>query len=81
VATRFADWEQSGDREQLRANVSLVGGLLGPPGSLPDFVRRELLLPGDGAIATAVHATKVSARFLLGLWRVRGGRRWVEPAF
>lgn len=77
TAVRFADWDQTGDRDQLRANISLVGGLLAPPGSLPEFLRRELTVPGGPAAASAEHAVKVSARYLIGLWKVRGGRTWV----
>src|SRR5205085_8299101 len=50
VATRLADWTQAGDLDQLRANISLVGGLLGPPGSGMDFARRELMLDGVPAV-------------------------------
>src|SRR4051812_27769998 len=43
LAVRLADWSQAGERDQLAANISLVGGLLGPRSSVPDFVRRELV--------------------------------------
>jgi len=78
LATRLADWTQAGDPDQLRANVSLVSGLLGPWGSAPDFVRRELFLQGLSAAQRAEHVLKVSARYALALWRVRGTRPWVE---
>lgn len=79
LATRLADWRQEGDRDQLMANMSLVGGLLGPPGSLHEFARRELTLPGEGTRAGALHAAKVSARYGIALWRARAGRQWTEP--
>lgn len=80
TAARLADWRQAGDRDQMSANISLVGGLLRPPGSLPEFARRELLLPSEGPVTSAVHAAKVVARSAFALWKVRGDRRWVEPA-
>jgi hypothetical protein len=76
LATRLADWTQQGDREQLRANISLVRGLLGPPRSAPALVRRELWSFGAGPFQRAAHAAKTSARYALALWRVRGGRSW-----
>ena len=79
VAERLADWHQAGDRDQLMANISLVGGLLGPRGSWRDFVNREVLRPEEGAPASAAHAVKRTARYALALWKVRGGRRWVDP--
>jgi hypothetical protein len=78
VATRLADWTQHGDRDQLRANITLVDGLLGPRGTGRAFVRRELLPPGVGPVRRAVHAAKVCARFCLALWRVRGARSWAS---
>lgn len=71
LATRLADWTQHGDPDQLRANVSLVGGLLGPPGSGPEFVRRELLEKATGRRATVVHCVKTGGRYVLALWRAR----------
>lgn len=76
VATRLADWTQHGDRDQLRANISLVGGLLGPPDSTRDFVQRELLSEGNGPLGRPAHFVKMCGRFLLALWRVRGNRSW-----
>jgi hypothetical protein len=73
IAERLADWAQAGDPDQLAANVSLVDGLLGPPGSARAFVARELS-PPEGS--TLEHATKVLARYAIALWRVRGGRDW-----
>jgi hypothetical protein len=73
LAQRLADWTQTSDRDQLLANISLVDGLLGPSGSGRAFVRRELV-PRSGS--PVVHAAKVVARYVIALWRVRGGRRW-----
>ncbi len=75
LGARLADWAQEGDRDQLAANISLVGGLLGPARRLPDFVRRELVSP-EGP--PTPHAGKMLMRYALALWRVRGGRRWTE---
>ena len=58
LATRLSDWAQDGDLDQLAANISLVGALLGPRGSTGDFARRELLPPGLGARRRAVHAVE-----------------------
>lgn len=78
MATRLMDWTQAGDLDQLHANVSLVGGLLGPPGSGRDFARRELF-PADVAVSErAAHSAKRLARYALALWRVRGTRPWVK---
>jgi hypothetical protein len=62
----------------MSANISLVGALLRPPGSLREFARREFLPPGSPPAATAIRAAKVSARYGLALWTVRGGRAWAE---
>jgi hypothetical protein len=78
AAIRLADWTQSGDRDQLSANISLVGALLRPPGSLSEFARREFVLP-EGPRASAIHAAKFGARYGLALWKVRGGRQWADP--
>lgn len=75
VAERLADWTQEGDRDQLAANISLAGGLLGPAGASREFLRRELR-PQTGP--TAPHAAKMVARYALALWRVRAGRRWID---
>jgi hypothetical protein len=77
MATRLADWAQYGDRQQLRANMSLVSGLLGPPRSARPFVRRELLSYGSGAAARAAHVAKMCGRYVLGLWGIRRGRSWM----
>ena len=76
LAARLADWTQHGDREQLRANISLVGGLLGPPSSGLDFVRRELLSYRAGRFGRPGHFVKRVARYLIALWSLRRGRAW-----
>jgi hypothetical protein len=80
MATRLADPTQCGDREQLRANMSLVGGLLGPPRSVRPFVRRELLSYGVGPAGRAAHFAKMCARYVLALWGIRQGRSWAVDA-
>lgn len=76
MATRLADWTQRGDRDQLRANVSLVNGLLGPRSYGRAFAHRELLSYGDTTLDHAAHVAKRFVRYGLAVWRVRGGRRW-----
>lgn len=76
LATRFADWTQQGDPDQLSANISLVGGLLGPPGSAWSFARRELLPYDLRPGPRLAHAVKRCGRYGLALWRVRGDRTW-----
>ena len=76
LAVRLADWRQDRDRDQMAANISLVGGLLGPRGSAPDFARRELVPANNAPAATAAHALKMCSRYTLALWRVRGARTW-----
>jgi hypothetical protein len=74
VAARLACWSQSGEHDQLAANVELVDGLLTPARSLHRFLRRQALgAPG----ALPVHLAKVAARFAAALWRVR--RRPWDP--
>jgi hypothetical protein len=78
LAVRLADWTQDGERDQLAANISLVGGLLGPRRSVPDFVRRELVPDPGRPGASAVHAFKMSARYAAAVWKVRGEREWAR---
>jgi hypothetical protein len=82
LAVRLADWRQDRDRDQMAANISLIGGLLGPRGSARDFARRELVPASNAPAATAAHAVKMCSRYALALWRVRGARTWApDPAF
>jgi hypothetical protein len=76
LAVRLADWTQAGESDQLAANIALVDGLLGPPGSAPALARRQLTTRAGG---TLPHAVKTLARWAAGLWRVRRGRQW-SPA-
>lgn len=78
IAIRLADWTQTGDIDQLGANISLVGGILGPRGSMQEFVRRELLVQGAPLLPKLAHAAKMCGRYALALWRVRGERPWVR---
>lgn len=76
MGSRLADWTQQGDRDQLAANISLAGGLLGPAGTRRSFLGRELV-PAQGP--SGPHAAKMLARYSVALWHLRGGRRWAEP--
>ena len=68
LAARLCDWAQVDDRDQRAANVSLVDALLAPPGSLPEFARRELI-PRSGAALP--HMAKMLGRYAVALWRSR----------
>jgi hypothetical protein len=69
LATRLTEWSQEGDPAQLWANISLVGGLLGPAGSGSAFVKRELLGKANQPAATAAHVIKTLGRYVLALLR------------
>jgi hypothetical protein len=71
IAARLADWAQVGSRDQRAANVSMLSGLLGPWRSLPDFVQRELRPETDSIPARVAHASKMCARYVIGLARTR----------
>jgi hypothetical protein len=88
-AAQLANWNQRGDPDQVSANVTLVDGLLAPPGGLPDFARRHLLTPAEAIgdhhrvtdgfrrrVSAALHAAKLAARYVIALWLTRGGRAW-----
>jgi hypothetical protein len=83
LAANLANWNQVGDRDQLRANIAVVDALLSPPGELPRFLRREVFvtraeiesiygLPASArwrvAAMRPVHAVKTTARHVAGLW-------------
>lgn len=76
LGARLADWAQEGDRDQLAANVSLAGAVMGPARSIPEFVRRELLAAEGSSFS---HAAKMLLRYAVALGRLRGGRRWTDP--
>jgi Uncharacterised nucleotidyltransferase len=73
LATRLANWDLSGDPDQIYANVALIDGLLAPRRGLTAFMRRQLLGLGGA------HAAKMLVRSLIALWRLRGHRRWSPP--
>jgi putative nucleotidyltransferase-like protein len=75
LSIRLGDWTQAAERDQLAANISLVGGLLGPAGSAPAFARRELVSQSGASLP---HAAKMIARYARAFWRVRGGRGSAE---
>jgi hypothetical protein len=93
TATRLANWTVSGDWDQVGANLTLVDFLLSPPADGWSFLRRSLLPPGPNissmyrlspsarwrhAFWRLAHAPKLTVRYLIALWRVRGYRRWVS---
>lgn len=86
VAARLANPEQTGELDQLAANVELVDVLLGPADQLREFADRSLLLepaviagfyglqPSDRVrvrLLRILHVPKVLARYLFGLWGAR----------
>jgi hypothetical protein len=66
LAVRLACWSQRGEHDQLRANISLVDGLLTPAPSLDRFMIRAMK---DDPIVP--HVAKTTARFAAALWAVR----------
>jgi hypothetical protein len=90
LAANLANWAQTGEPDQLRANITVVDALLSPPAELSNFARRELFvtrselhsmygLPSTARLRTAamriVHVPKVLARQLAGLRAAFGARR------
>jgi hypothetical protein len=89
-AVRLGTWRLAGDDDQIRANTTLIDLLLAPPNGRGDFVRRHVLLPDAvllerGAArnrlgrARALHVLRLAARYIIALWRIRGGREWAPP--
>jgi hypothetical protein len=92
-AVRLTNWDLRGGTDQIRANVSLIDGLLAPKGGLSDYFGRQLFPPLralEGAYPVhgsrlrsggyrALHAGKLLARYGVALWRLRGGRSWSPP--
>lgn len=91
LACRLANWDLRGDDDQIKANVTLVDGLLAPSGGLRDFAGRHVLAPDEFLTTTygvppgartrahawrALHAAKTLVRYSLALERLRGGRAW-----
>jgi hypothetical protein len=94
LACRLANWDLRGDDDQIKANVTLVDGLLAPRGGLRGFVGRNVLPPPRFLAATygvppgahgrawawrAVHAAKTLVRYALALGRLLRGRSWSPP--
>lgn len=91
LACRLRNWDLRGDVDQIKANVTLVDGLLTPQSGLAEFARRHLLVPtsyltevygvAPDASASASswrawHVGKTAVRYALALWGLRGGRSW-----
>jgi hypothetical protein len=91
LAWRLRNWDLGGTTDQIRANVTLVDGLLAPPDDLRAFADRHVLasLPflveaygvaPDSRVRVAGwrawHAAKMAGRYGLALWGLRSGRCW-----
>ena len=91
AAVRLGNWDATGSRDQMIANLSLVDWLLTPPRRGRDFARRSLIPPrariedmyglDSGARWRArfwrvAHGPKLLARHAIALWGVRRGRSW-----
>lgn len=91
MATRLANWDLSGDIDQIYANITLVDGLLTPRGQLRDYARRHLLIRSDvlddyyalapgpslrRAAMHVLHPPKMLLRYALAAVRVRLRGRW-----
>lgn len=80
LARRLGDWTLADDPDQLRANVSLIDGLLAPREGRRAFLSRALVSPQRvGAWASIAFAGKRLARYGLALWSLRGGRAAAPP--
>jgi len=93
AAIRLANWTVTGDWDQINANLTLVDLLLSPRGGNWSFAKRSLFPSGTevskmyrlppsavGRLAfwRLAHGPKLIARYLIALWRVRGGRDWMN---
>jgi hypothetical protein len=93
TAIRLANWEGTGNLDQVYANVTLVDGLLTPRGGGRQFARRALIPPGAkveqmyGLGRAAgwkklwwrwAHGPKIVVRYLIAMWRIRRGRHWIS---
>ena len=93
TAIQLANWEVSGDPDQVTANATFVDWLLATPVGWRDFVSRALLPPRARLVRMyglprqarwrrywwrVVHGPKLMLRYLIALWRIRGGRTWVQ---
>jgi hypothetical protein len=77
LAARLANWSQSGDRDQLIANIGLVDALLAPADELPSVIRRELRSMPSGP---AAHGAKTAVRWIAALGRTSLGSWAPLPA-
>ncbi len=96
AALRLANPWGAGSGHQVDADVSLIDGLLAPPGQAAAFVRRRLAPPAHETImrrpalqnasparlaaARAGHGLRVAARYVLALPTMLTGRRQSSPA-
>jgi hypothetical protein len=94
-AVQLTNWDIRGDPDQIRANVSLIDGLLAPRGGLFDYLGRQVFPPRRALNRfypivhsssrlrvggyRSLHAGKQLARYGLALWQLRGGRSWSPP--
>jgi hypothetical protein len=91
LARRLRNWDLRGDTDQIKANVTLVDGLLTPADALGAFTHRHVLVPstylteayGVAPDASwraswwrAWHVARTAARYGLALWALRRGRSW-----
>ena len=92
IAARLVNWEGIGDRDQVSANITFVDWLVAPRGGWREFARRWLVPPRAkleqmyGLDENArwrrlwwrfAHPPKLVLRYLIALWRIRGGRPWI----
>jgi hypothetical protein len=82
VALRLADPRPFASEEQMFAEIGLIDGLLTPPATLPDFVRRQVAPPrrllrdraqkarGGRLTSPSGHAVRVLGRYALALGRL-----------
>ena len=92
TAVHLANWEGVGDPDQVTANVTFVDWLLAIRGGWLGFARRTMVPPRAKLVQMyglpekarlrrcwwrLAHGPKLMIRYLMALWRIRGGRRWV----
>jgi Uncharacterised nucleotidyltransferase len=80
MAVRLANPNPRSSTSQLYADMSLIDGLLAPPGGLRAFVGRQLLPPSEVLDQQARHGSRRRARSPVG--RLAGvlGRYWLRIA-
>jgi hypothetical protein len=74
LAARLSNWSETGDRDQLSANMTVVQGLLSPASALPAFGRRQLQAAPDARLP---HLGKLGVRWAIAWWHMRRG--WWAP--